>query len=464
MTRGDRRSITVAEGERELSYPRLTNEAGALELARAIRTGAISVHEVVDSALARIEHLDVHINAVVACDFERAIDTARAMDGQIPRDDQPLYGVPMTVKESFDVAGLPTCWGMAEHAENIAHGDAAIVQRLKSAGAIILGKTNLPQELSDWQSFNPVYGRTNNPHDHSRSPGGSSGGGAAAVASGMVACEFGSDIGGSIRVPAHFSGVWGHKPSWGLVSMQGHTHPLFTGQVMQDTQMSVAGPLARNADDLELLMLVTAQLPLETRAKPLAQCRLLYLAEHPISPLDASVRQPLEQAVATLERAGMRIDRSSALLPDLAAQHGNYLKMMNIAMSGGAPAPDGTQPSARDWFALLQKQAANEAQWAELFRTYDFVLAAPAPVLAIEHNDKSIFRIEVEIDGAMRRGAEGLAWSGIATFPNLPSTVLPIGQSDCLPCGMQVIGPRWADLDCIAAARQIDECVNWGSV
>lgn len=443
-----------------LSYPKLTDEPGALQLAAAIRAGELSAHEAVDSAIARIEHLDVHVNAVVACDFERAIQTARTMDGQQPRPDQPLYGVPMTVKESIDVAGLPTCWGMPDFAENIAPRDAAIVQRLKAAGAVILGKTNVPRELSDWQSFNQVYGRTNNPHDHGRSPGGSSGGGAAAVASGMVPCEFGSDIGGSIRVPAHFSGIWGHKPSWGLISMQGHTHPLFTGQIVHDAQMSVVGPLARSAADLELLLNVTAQLPLQSRAKPLAQCRMLYLAEHPLSPLDASVRDPLEQAVDALERAGVSIDRDTPLLPDLPRQHSNYLKVLNIAMSGGAPGPDGKQPSAQDWFGLLSQQAANEAQWAELFRSYDFVLAAPAPVLAIPHSEKAIFGMELEINGQTRRAAEGLAWSGLATFPNLPSTVLPIGQTDDLPCGMQVIGPRWHDLDCIAAADAIDRIVN----
>jgi len=443
-----------------LSYPKLTDEPGAQEIASAIRAGEMSAHEAIDSAIARIEHLDVHVNAVVACDFEHAIKAARAMDGQEPRPDQPIYGVPMTVKESFDVAGLPTCWGLPEFAENIAPRDAAIVQRLKAAGAVILGKTNVPSELSDWQSFNPVYGRTNNPHDHDRSPGGSSGGAAAAVASGMVPCEFGSDIGGSIRVPAHFSGIWGHKPSWGLVSLQGHTHPLFTGQILHDTQISVAGPLARNAADLEILLRVTAQLPLQRHGKPLAQCRMLYLAEHPVSPVDTSVREPMEQAVAALERAGVTIDRNTLLLPDLTSQHSGYLKMLNIAMSGGAPGPDGAKPSAQDWFALMAQQADNEAQWAELFRTYDFVLAAPAPVLATEHSKETIFRMEVPIDGQMRRGAEGLAWSGLATFPNLPSTILPIGQSDGLPCGMQVIGPRWGDLDCIVAADAIDRSVN----
>lgn len=443
-----------------MAYPRLTDEPGAMALAASIRSGEISVHEAVDSAIARIEHLDVHVNAVVTCDFERAIDAGRALDRQGPQADQPLFGVPMTVKESFDVAGLPTCWGMPEFTQNIAGRDAAIVQRLKAAGAVILGKTNVPRELSDWQSFNPVFGRTNNPHDHARSPGGSSGGGAAAVASGMMSCEFGSDIGGSVRVPAHFCGIWGHKPSWGLINMQGHTHPLLTGQITHGTQMAVAGPLARNAADLELLLKVTAQLPLQSHTKPLAQCRMLYLAQHPISPVDASVREPLEQAVAALERAGVTIERSSTLLPDLVLQHSNYLKMLNISMAGGAPGPDGIKPSAQDWFALLNQQAANEAQWAELLRNYDFVLAAPAPILAPPHQERSVFARELEINGEMRSGAEGLAWSGLATFPNLPATVLPIGADGGLPCGIQVIGPRWADLDCIACAGEIDRIVN----
>ncbi|KUO54794.1 MAG: amidase [Sphingomonadales bacterium BRH_c42] len=445
-----------------MSYPKLTDKPGALETARAIRAGGLSPREAVQDAIARIEHLDAHINAVVVCDFERALEAARAMDGKAPGADQPLFGVPMTVKESFDVAGLPTCWGHERYADNVARRDANLVTRLKAAGAVILGKTNVPVDLSDWQSFNSVYGRTNNPHDHSRSPGGSSGGSAAAVASGMVPCEFGTDIGGSVRVPAHFCGVWGHKTTWGLISKRGHEHPAMGGQDGHDGVLSIAGPLARNAGDIAALVKLGAQFPLRANPKPLASCRVLALLDHPDSPLDSGVRGPIEAALAKLEKAGVAIDHASQLLPDLAAQQADYLRMLNIAMARGAPAPDGHRASATDWFNLLDRQARNQLAWEAVFAQYDFVLAPPAPVLAVPHRDEPVFRGMLDIDGREVPGATGLAWSGLATFPNLPATVLPIGQTGGLPCGLQVMGPLWSDLDCIAAADAIDRIVNAG--
>ena len=447
-----------------MTYPKLTDKRGALATAAAIRAGEMSVAETVDAAIVRIEHLDIHVNALAVGDFERAVERAHALDRAGPGPDQPLFGVPMTIKESFDIAGLPSCWGHPEFKDNIARRDARVVRQLKDAGVVFLGKTNVPIDLADWQSFNEVYGRTNNPHDHSRSPGGSSGGSAAAVASGMVPCEYGTDIGGSVRVPAHFCGIWGHKTSWGLISKQGHDHPLMTGQDGHDGALSIAGPLARNGEDLDILLRLTAMVPLREHKKPLRECRLLAVLDHPVSPIDDSVRGPIEAAIAALENAGVRVDRKSDLIPDLAGQQEQYLKMLNIAMARGMPSPDGKRATATDWFDLLDAQARNEFAWEQLFETYDFVLAPPAPVLAVPHADQQIFQGQLTINGQELPAANGLAWAGIATFPNLPSTVLPVGQSvvegSTLPCGMQVMGPRWADLDCIAAARAIDTIVN----
>ena len=443
-----------------MAYPRLTGEPGAIALAAQIRSGSLSPIDAVEAALARIEDLDAGIDAVVVCDFDRARDAGRALARNGPRDDQPLYGVPMTIKESFDIAGLPTCWGHEAYRNQLATRDARVVRQLKAAGAILLGKTNVPIDLADWQSFNPVYGRTRNPHDPARSPGGSSGGSAAAVASGMVPCEFGTDIGGSVRVPAHFCGVWGHKSSWGLVSKHGHDHPVFAGKDAHDGVLSIAGPLARNAEDLALLLELTATIPLRRNGKPLRECRLLALPDHSASPVDSAVREPTEAAIAMLEAAGVRIDRASSLLPDLAQQQHDYLRMLNIAMARGMPAPNGKRATATDWFDLLDQQARNELAWAALFETYDFVLAPPAPVLAIEHRDEAVFKGEIAINGTQQSAADGLFWAGLATFPNLPSTVLPIGSTGHLPCGMQVIGPRWGDLDCIAAAGAIGQILH----
>jgi len=451
-----------------MAYPQLTDKAGVLATALAIRTRKISVAEAVDAAITRAGRLDSEIDALAVPDFERACETARAMDNAPRRLDQPLFGVPMTIKESFDVAGLPTTFGHPEFRDQPAPRDALLVRRLKAAGAVIIGKTNVPVDLTDWQSFNPVYGRTLNPHNPERSPGGSSGGSAAAVASGIVPCDYGTDIGGSVRVPAHFCGVWGHKTTWGLVPKHGHDFPGMSRRegfiAAADSPLSIAGPLARNAPDLAVLVEVGAEVPLRRHARPLKDCRLLAITELPGAAVDASVREPTEAALETLARAGVHIDRSSPLLPDQTQQYRAYLKMMNIVMARGAPAPDGKRASASDWFDLMDAQAACMAQWDALFEAYDFVLAPPAPVLAVPHSDTAVFRGMLSIDGHNVSGGSGLVWSGMATFPGLPATVLPIGSGTYLgadlPCGMQVIGPRWRDLDCIAAAEAIGHILH----
>lgn len=451
-----------------MAYPQLTDKAGVLATALAIRTRKLSVAEAVDAAITRAGRDDAAIDALAVPDFERAYETARAMDSAPRQLNQPLFGVPMTIKESFDVAGLPTTFGHPEFRDQLATRDAALVRRLKAAGAIIIGKTNVPVDLTDWQSFNPVYGRTSNPHDPDRSPGGSSGGSAAAVASGIVPGDFGTDIGGSVRVPAHFCGVWGHKTTWGLVPKHGHDYPGMSRRegfvAAHDSPLSIAGPLARNAPDLAVLTEVGAELPLRRRPKPLKECRLLAVTALPNAPVDASVMEPTEAALEQLARAGVRIDRSSNLLPDQAQQYRHYLKMMNVVMARGAPAPDGKRASATDWFDLLDAQAACIAQWEALFAEYDFVLAPPAPVLAVPHSDRAVFRGTLMINGKEEPGGNALVWAGLATFPNLPATVLPIGSGtylgSTLPCGMQVIGPRWSDLDCIAAAEAIGNILH----
>ena len=440
-----------------MAYPRLTDHAGASEVASRIASGATTPVEVVERTIARIEKDDAHINAVVVTDFDRARAAARAM-GTVPGLHQPLFGVAMTVKESFDVAGLPTTFGHLEFKDNIATRDSTVVQRLKAAGAVIVGKTNVPPDLADLQSDNPLYGRTNNPHDHSKVAGGSSGGGAAAVASGMVPCEYGSDIGSSIRNPAHFNGVWGHKTSYGLVSRRGHAHPRLGGREVADGPLSVVGPLARNADDLELLLHVTADLAIARNpAKPLAEMRFLAVLDHPVSEVDSAVRDPIEAALAELEKAGATVDRKSDLLPDLAEQHADYLKLLNITMAGGMPPPGKDPTTLMEWFGVLSTQARNEYAWAALFEQYDFVLAPPLAFLAYPHDATPLRDRRITINGKDSAFADTLAWAGIATFPNLPSTVLPVGETGGLPCGMQVIGKRWADFDCIAAAKLIGE-------
>jgi amidase len=438
-------------------YPRLTSEPGVIATAAAIAKGELSPLEAADAAIARIEALDGPINAVVIRDFDRARDTARAMTSAGPGPDQPLFGVPMTIKESFDIAGLATSWGIEQHRSNIAQRDAMVVQRLKRAGAVFLGKTNVPPFLADWQADNPIHGRTNNPHDLALSPGGSSGGSAAALASGMVAAEYGSDIGGSVRIPAHFSGVWGHKPSWGVVTLEGQVPP---GTGGHELPLWVVGPLARSGEDLALLLELTLDRPLARNPRPLADCRFLYLDRHPLVDVDDAVRGPIEAAVAAISATGAAISRDTSPLPDLVTAHRDYLRMLNITMTGGATGPDGQVASAADWFALLEVQAALQRAWRAVFEAVDFVLFPPCAVPAFAHDQSPFDTRTLTVNGQPAPLDSILAYAGMVSFPGLPSTVLPVGAAGHLPVGMQVIGPRFADHDCIAAATAIGQLLH----
>jgi amidase len=184
------------------------------------------------------------------------------------------------------------------------------------------------------------------------------------------------------------------------------------------------------------------------------------LLDHPVCPTSEAVRGPIEAAAEALRKAGVQVDDASDLVPDLSSQHAHYMRMLNVAMARGAPARDGKRASATDWFDMLDEQARNEMAWAALFETYDFVLAPPAPVLAVPQREGRVFDGTIDIDGKDVPGAAGLCWAGFATFPNLPATVLPVGETDGLPCGMQVMGPRWSDLACISVAEEIGQVLH----
>ena len=430
----------------------LTTEPTATEIAADIAAGTFSALEATEAAIARIEALDGPINAVVVRDFDAARAAAKRLDDKGPQADQPLFGVPMTVKESFNLAGHPSTWGLDHARNNIAQSDAAVVQRLKRAGAVIVGKTNVPPDLADWQSNNPVYGRTNNPHDLDRTPGGSSGGAAAAVSAGMLPCEFGSDIGGSIRVPAHYCGIWGHKPTFDVISLEGHGYP---GTDSARPALSVCGPLARSAEDLATLLDVTLDHPLQRRDVSIKGGRFLLIDEQPMVGCSSAYRAELDRVAGQIEDAGGQIERRCELVPDLEAAHETYLKMLNIAMAGGLPAPDGTQATVRDWFDLCDIQARVYRRWRAVFGEFDFVLAPVSATPAFPHHDGQIFQGDIAIDGENLPAAPQLAWAGIATFPGLPSTVLPVGIVDAMPVGMQVIGDKYQDYQTIDGARQI---------
>ncbi|WP_449346032.1 amidase, partial [Streptomyces xanthochromogenes] len=302
----------------------------AEELGAALRTGEVTSAQLTDEAISGIERDDKAVNAICVPDFDRARAAARDADEARARGDvRPLLGIPVTVKESYNVAGLPTTWGMPPHRDHLPAEDAVQVSRLKAAGAVVLGKTNVPVGLQDIQSFNGIYGTTNNPWDHGRTPGGSSGGSAAALASGFGALSIGSDLAGSLRTPAHFCGVYAHKPTIGLAATRGMVSPTAPA-LPTELDLAVVGPMARTARDLTLLLDVMAgpdpltfgvahdvTLP-PARHDRLGDFRVLVLEDHPFIPTGEAVRAGVNRVADALADGGAHVERGSRLLPDLA--------------------------------------------------------------------------------------------------------------------------------------------------
>lgn len=444
-------------------------EASAGELVAALAANKVSALELCDQAIARIEQRDPALNAVVVRDFERAREQARTADRALARGERrALLGLPMTVKESFAVAGLPTSWGLPQFRDHCSEGDAVVVARLKAAGAVILGKTNVAPALGDWASDNPVYGRTLHPRDARRTPGGSSGGAAAALASGIVALELGSDIAGSIRVPAHFCGIVGHNPSYGLVPSRGHDFPQTDGEI---APLGVVGPMARTVSDLSLALCVIAgpdddaatayrlALP-SARGEQLAGLRILVLDEHPSARTDGEVKSAVHRVARELERAGTRVAHQSEQLPDLAQAQRVYRKLLLTVVLRGQTSPARTPLSAYDWLELIDARARLRRQWASLFRDFDAVVAPPFGSAAPPHIAAESERM-LRIDGEDTPYFAQSAWPGVATLPGLPATVVPVSETgDGLPIGVQVIGPYLEDHTPLSIARELSRILS----
>ncbi len=454
---------------------------GARDFAAAVAARQISALELVDHAIARIEALDGKLNAVVVRDFERARATAKEADAALARGERrPLLGVPMTVKESFNVAGLPTTWGLPRGKDLTVASDALAVQRLKNAGAIVLGKTNVPFMLADWQSYNQVYGQTNNPWDPTRTPGGSSGGSAAALAAGFVPLELGSDIGGSLRVPANFCGVFAHKPTQALVPLRGHVPP-GAPSIPLDVDLAVVGPMARSAADLTLALDILAgpdeplavayrlELP-KPRHDRLADYRALVIDTHPLLPTAKQVQATLGTLADRLDKAGAKVARSSPLMPDLALAGRTYQTLLNSTLGADIPIEvyerlreaaatipkeanslqavgvRGWALSHRDWVWADRVRTFLAERWRALFREFDVVLCPIMPTPAFAHDHGEPRTRKIDIDGALHPYGDQTTWPGIATLTGQPATAIPIGlSSEGLPIGAQIIGPYLED-------------------
>ena len=439
--------------------PAARAEPGAIATARAIAAGELTARDACEQAIERIEQRDVTINAVVVRDFDRARAQADAADLRLAEGDRaPLLGVPMTVKESYDLIGLPTTWGHEEHRDYIPDDDALAVKRLKQAGAVILGKTNVPVALSDLQSVNPIYGRTNNPFSLERTCGGSSGGAAAALASGMIPLEMGSDIAGSIRVPAHFCGIWGHKSTFGLLPMEGHLLPRTDGS---RPALSVIGPMARHPEDLALALDVVSDLPLpRTDVASLDGLRLLVLDHHPLAQVARSVRSTLGSLAQAAEAAGAIVNTETRLLPDLEAQHAGYMRLLLTTLSRGM-APEGMEPvTLSGWFDMMDDQARNLRAWRRLFTEFDAVVAPVLGTPAFAHDDALIAQRVLPIDGTGTPFGAQFAFPGLATYPGLPATAVPVAtDTDGMPIGVQVLTDFRHDHRAIRIGTLLQECL-----
>jgi amidase len=466
----------------------------ATEMSAALAAKKVSAVELAEDAIGRIERHDRKINAICVRDFERGLEAARAADAARARGETtPLLGLPMTVKESYNVAGLPTTWGFPAQKDFMPPQDALAISRVKQAGGVILGKTNVPMGLADWQSYNEIYGTTNNPFDLGRTPGGSSGGSAAAVAAGYGPLSLGSDIGGSLRVPAFHCGVYAHKPTFALVPSRGHTPPPFS-PIPLDRDMAVIGPMARSAADLSLLLdVVAGPDPLEAgvgyrlalpppRHASLQDFRVLVIDGDPILPANKEIRAAIEKLAGNLAKSGVSVSRQSTLWPDFAEASRLYMRMlMSFLAAFFAPesiagaqgriaelAPEnkslaaerlrGVLLSHRAWVLDDGARGRLRAQWRALFESFDAVICPimPTPAYPHDHSEEQEAR-RINIDGKDYPYPDQLAWPGVATLPGLPATAIPIGFStEGLPMGVQIIGPWLEDRTPIKLAELIE--------
>ncbi len=461
----------------------------ATELAARIRSGEIGSLELTDHYIERIERFDGEINAVVVRDFERARAAAREADARLAKGEAsgPLHGVPITIKESYDVTGLATTWGLPVLKDNIAGSDSESVKAYRAAGAVLLGKTNVPVNLADFQSYNDIYGTTGNPWDRTRTPGGSSGGSAAALAAGMTALESGSDIGGSIRNPAHFCGVYGHKPTWGIVPPQGHALPGMVG----GPDIAVCGPLARSAQDLDLAMRLLAgpepldrpgwrlDLP-EPRGASLGELRVALWPNDERAPVAQEIADRVAEVGEILAKRGATVSDSARPSFDPRDSHRTYLEHLQSIMSAGVPEetyaqlkqaaesldPDDLSDAAlnlrgmvlshRDWIRANHARERLRYAWRAFFDEWDLLLCPQMATTAFPHDHADFNERTLDVDGSPRPYFEQLFWAGLITGSYLPSTVFPTGPaSDGLPIGLQAVGPEYDDLRTIEFARLV---------
>jgi amidase len=457
----------------------------------ALNAGRISAAELLEMTLRRYEEVNKPVNAVVAVDFERARERARAIDDHRAKGDPlgPLAGLPMTIKDTFDVEGMAASSGREDFRRG-RRPDAIVVSHVRHAGAVIWGKTNTPLMAGDFQTYNRLYGTTNNPWDVERTCGGSSGGAAVALATRMTALEIGSDIGGSLRTPASFCGVYSHKPTWGVVSQVGHVPP--APGALSERDLNVVGPMARSARDLRLLLSVMeAGTIARTHPTPeVGSLRVALWLNQPEFVLDPEVKAVLEgfgdqlrgfgaevTSIASPVVVEMLLSAYRALLAGVLAQDLPTAQLQAMQRMRGAAklarkmgaAPDSWAglaldytASHLDWLAADEARARVAAQLRGVFNRFDVIVAPIGPVAAFPHDHRPFQRRTLTLsDGTKVPYLAMLRWIALATACGLPATAIPVGQTPGgLPVGAQLIGPRGADSRTIAIAEAIEDLLG----
>ncbi len=463
----------------------------ATELARLLRARKVTASGLLEQCLDQYAKHNDALNAVVVTDIDHAKRAAAASDRRLKKGKPigPFDGVPMTAKESFDWTGTPSTWGDPRFRDNIASTDAVAITRLTDAGAVIYGKTNVPLMLADWQSFNAIYGTTNNPWDVTRVPGGSSGGSAAALATGMSALEIGSDIGASIRNPAHYCGVYGHKPTFGVVPYRGHLLP----GVVQSGDISVAGPLARSASDLAaMLKLLAGPDGIEARGyvltlpaakqKSLKDFRVAVMVTDEQSEVDLPVQDLIGKLITFL---GKRVKKlSTTARPNFTTREAMdiYIALLRSATSRRQTDAEFAANSAkvaasdplndsyltkmlrayvlphRDWLRHSERRHQMRLFWDQFFDDWDVMLCPTAASAAFPH-DQQGERHErtILVNGKHVPTTDQLFWAGYSGGFHLPSTVAPLGlTAQGMPAGIQIIARQYGDYTSIRFAQLLE--------
>ncbi|HVA73761.1 MAG TPA: amidase family protein [Acidimicrobiales bacterium] len=441
------------------------------ELSTAIEKRRLSSRELLENYLQRIDKLNPVLNAVVTLDAERAQEAAGAADEATARGESSgtLHGLPITTKDAIETAGIRSTGGATELAGHVPSQDAPAVARLRSAGAIVFGKTNVPRWSGDIQTHNDIFGTTNNPWDHSRTTGGSSGGAAAAVATGLTTFELGTDIGGSVRIPSNYCGVCGHKPSFGVVPQRGYLDRVGGG--ITDADINVFGPIARSPEDLALLLEVLAgpvgedakawrlELP-SPRHERLSEFRIGTWLDDPACEVDTEVVDALSHAAGALQSAGAKVtaDRPPIELADASALFASLITPA-ISVSTDKETGDAISGPHRTWLDQDQVRARMRAVWSDWFRDHDILLCPVMPMAAFPHDHHgTIMDRSVTVNGKQRPQIDTLAWTGLVGVAYLPSTVVPVGfTSGGLPVGVQVVGPYLEDRSSLLVAAKLAE-------